>query len=383
MSPSRKASDAADSAGSVNRISSVSWTAPWQVWTSRSAPPAPIAASCWVSPINRTDAPRSTAHAHTWARLNVSAIPASSITSRLSGPICWAHRGRSWWVMDQVSLARVSVVAPVCSRSWAAAAADGANPNTVPPEAVQAVAKACIAVVFPAPAGAIASCSRRPEVAMAVTSSTCPTFSSRPACALASSAAPTWIGAVVRPPIRPANSTNWCSAATTRAEVNRSAPATVYTEVPSARSSGPGSVMPRSGRASRIDRSAAVVTNRLTAASTRSNGMSVRRTIRSASARMWWSCQVAARASITSTIRSAAASNQAASARCRSGLPVAPRVRSSILISAPSEPKVSTACRCQTVRCSASERGSCLASRVSRVACWASFTDSTTDGGRP
>ena len=53
----------------------------------------------------------------------------------------------------------------------------------------------------------------RPEVAMAVTSSTCPTFSCRPACALASSAALTWIGAVVRPSVRPANSTSCCSAA--------------------------------------------------------------------------------------------------------------------------------------------------------------------------
>ena len=68
--------------------------------------------------------------------------------------------------MDQVSLARVSVVAPVCSRRTAAAAADGASPRTVPPSSVQAAARARMAVVFPAPAGAIASWSRAPEVAI-------------------------------------------------------------------------------------------------------------------------------------------------------------------------------------------------------------------------
>ena len=68
--------------------------------------------------------------------------------------------------MDQVSLARVSVRAPICSRSTAAAAADGASPRTVPPSLVHAAASARMAVVFPAPAGAIASCSRAPEVAI-------------------------------------------------------------------------------------------------------------------------------------------------------------------------------------------------------------------------
>ena len=68
--------------------------------------------------------------------------------------------------MDQVSLARVSVLAPICSRSTAAAAADGASPSTVPPSSVHAAARARMAVVFPAPAGARASWSRAPEVAI-------------------------------------------------------------------------------------------------------------------------------------------------------------------------------------------------------------------------
>ena len=44
--PSRRASDAAASAGSVKRCSSVRWRAPWVCLMSRRTPPAPIAASC-------------------------------------------------------------------------------------------------------------------------------------------------------------------------------------------------------------------------------------------------------------------------------------------------------------------------------------------------
>ena len=79
---------------------------------------------------------------------------------------CGAQSGRSCWLADQVSLARVSVWASIWSRSSAAAAADGASPITVPPPSVQAAARARMAVVLPAPAGAIASCSRAPEVAI-------------------------------------------------------------------------------------------------------------------------------------------------------------------------------------------------------------------------
>ena len=45
-SPSRRAREAAASAGSVKRSSSVSCRAPWVAWMSRRTPPAPIAASC-------------------------------------------------------------------------------------------------------------------------------------------------------------------------------------------------------------------------------------------------------------------------------------------------------------------------------------------------
>ena len=60
----------------------------------------------------------------------------------------------------------VGVAPLIWSRSCAAAAAEGASPMTLPPPLVQAVARARRAVVFPAPAGAMASCSRAPEVAI-------------------------------------------------------------------------------------------------------------------------------------------------------------------------------------------------------------------------
>ena len=76
--------------------------------------------------------------------------------------------------MDQVSLASVSAGAPVASRSCAAAAADGAKPTTWPPLSVHARARVRMAVVFPAPAGAMASCSRAPEVHIQRTRAACP-----------------------------------------------------------------------------------------------------------------------------------------------------------------------------------------------------------------
>ena len=133
------------------------------------------------------------------SRVRVSAIPASSITTRVDGPILRAQSGRSWWPADQVSLARVSVWALIWSRSWAAAAADGASPITVPPASVQAAARVCIAVVLPVPAGAIASCSRAPEVAIWRTSATCPAFRATPLALACSNATSTAAGDIVWP----------------------------------------------------------------------------------------------------------------------------------------------------------------------------------------
>ena len=90
-------------------------------------------------------------------------MPASSMITNVDGPTAAAQSGRSPWSRDQVSLARVSARIPVCSPRTAAAAAEGARPSTWPPSSVQARVRARMAVVFPAPAGAIASCSRAPE----------------------------------------------------------------------------------------------------------------------------------------------------------------------------------------------------------------------------
>ena len=101
-------------------------------------------------------------------------MPASSMITNVDGPTAAAQSGSSPCRSDQVSLARVSVRMPVCSPRTAAAAADGARPSTWPPSWVQARVRARMAVVFPAPAGAIASCSRAPEVHICRTSEACP-----------------------------------------------------------------------------------------------------------------------------------------------------------------------------------------------------------------
>ena len=58
------------------------------------------------------------------------------------------------------------MVAPRSSPSTIAASAVGARPMTWPPELRHACASAAIAVVFPVPAGASASATRRPQVAI-------------------------------------------------------------------------------------------------------------------------------------------------------------------------------------------------------------------------
>jgi hypothetical protein len=156
--------------------------------------------------------------------------------------------------MDQVSFANVSAGAPVASRSCAAAAADGANPITWPPPSSHAHVSARNAVVFPAPAGAIASCSRAPEVAMDRTSPACPASRTNPFAADSSSANSTVGASMLRPSIQPAVVTSRCSAARIRVEVNSSDPATVYTLEPSARRNAAGSLMPSSAGVNATDR---------------------------------------------------------------------------------------------------------------------------------
>ena len=117
----------------------------------------------------------------------------------------------------------VSIWAP----SWAAAAADGARPTTVPPPLRHAVARARMAVVLPEPAGAIASWRRAPLVAISRTSATWPGFSGvRFATASMSATSTAGVG-TWWPPRRPAASTRRCSAATIRREVCQVERATV------------------------------------------------------------------------------------------------------------------------------------------------------------
>jgi hypothetical protein len=116
----------------------------------------------------------------------VSDIPASSMITKVDGPIRAAQSGRLPCWIDQVSLASVSERMPVCSPRTAAAAADGARPTTWPPSWVHARVKARMAVVFPAPAGAIASCKRAPEVHIWRTSDVCPASRAVPFTAISS-----------------------------------------------------------------------------------------------------------------------------------------------------------------------------------------------------
>jgi hypothetical protein len=129
--------------------------------------------------------------------------------------------------MDQVSFASVSAGAPVASRSCAAAAADGASPTTWPLLSPHARARVRMTVVFPAPAGAMASCSRVPEVHMERTRAACPASRLTPFAADSSNASSTAPAATTQPSVRPAAATRRCSASRIRAEVNNSDPATM------------------------------------------------------------------------------------------------------------------------------------------------------------
>jgi hypothetical protein len=84
-----------------------------------------------------------------------------------------------------------------------------------------------MAVVFPAPAGAIASCSRAPEVHMERTRAACPASNAFPLAAASSSASSNVAASTTRPSVGPAIAMSRCSAARMRAEVSSSDPATV------------------------------------------------------------------------------------------------------------------------------------------------------------
>ena len=113
----------------------------------------------------------------------------------------------------------MSACPPSCSASAAAAAAAGAIPNTSPPASRHADASVLIAVVLPAPAGAIANCTRSPEDAILRTRSTWPEFSSTPLASAPSSARLIDRSPTTMPSRRPASASSRVSASRICCEV--------------------------------------------------------------------------------------------------------------------------------------------------------------------
>ena len=123
---------------------------------------------------------------------------------------------------------------------------------------------------------------------------------------------------------------------------------------------------------------------RSTAVSTCSAGRFAARTRRSASARTCQICQVERVACRVSRTRSPVAADPRRIHLARAGAARRGEGRGDHRgdRSRPAEDLARLAVR-HAVRCSVRVRGSCLASRVSRVACWARWMASTSVGGRP
>ena len=102
-----------------------------------------------------------------------------------------------------------------------------------------------------------------------------------------------------------------------------------------------------------------------------------------ASARTCHICQVDRCSSTAASTRSAVCATQSASADRARSLAGASVPCATIGRRRSRPPSTAAASARQVARCSASDRGSCLASRVSNVACWASCSASTGVGGRP
>ncbi|SIG04873.1 Uncharacterised protein [Mycobacteroides abscessus subsp. abscessus] len=245
-SPLRSAKVAAASAGSLKRTSSVRVSDPAVSATSRSMPPQEMEASWRSSPMVRTLAPRALATAITVSSSRVPASPVSSTMISVRSLMLLNQRSAalSLWAMSwgpvamKTSLATVSVSAPPRSwRSTSAAAAVGAKPKTVPPESCQARESTSMAVVFPDPAGARASCRRAPLVAISRTRVAWPSLSSRPSwlAAYSTRASSTMLGSMARPFISWAAATMRCSAATISCEVYSWVLCVWYTDCPSRR----------------------------------------------------------------------------------------------------------------------------------------------------
>ena len=159
----------------------------------------------------------------------------------------------------------------------------------------------------------------------------------------------------------------------------------MYTLWPSARVSAAGSDTGSWSRVSRIEsRSRTRFVSLWTTVSTCSGASPSRaRTRRSASARTCQVCHVDRRDCMASRISRDVSRTHFWLTRAGAPAAAVPTERATMLLMASSLPRTSRACPRHSTRCSCKVRGSCLASRVSRVACWASLIDSTGEGGRP
>jgi hypothetical protein len=156
-----------------------------------------------------------------------------------------------------------------------------------------------------------------------------------------------------------------------------------WTDDPSTRRSAPGSSLPSGAAARATDRCwGTSLTRRSTRVFACSAGTSTVRRWRWASARTCHICQVDRVSSMAASTRSAVFATHRASAM--DGVSAAGvSAVATIEVTALRPPSTAEASLIQVARCSASDRGSCLASRVSNVACWARCSASTGVGGRP
>ena len=357
---------------------------------SRRTPPAPIAASCWSSPISRTLPPRLEDEVDDGVQgEGVGHAGLVDDHQRAWGRSAAAQSGRSPVRQGPGELGEgVGAGADLLAQDRRPRPRTGRGRCTVPPSSVQARARARMAVVLPAPAGAIASCSRAPEVAISRDQRGLSGVEGDPVGGLLQQRQVDGVagwrrarrggrrrrpGAVRRPGSR-------------RRCTGRSRPPCRRWH-PSARRSAAGfgdAVLgagephraggqdlvdeqvhdrARRGRRARRRRGPGAAPRRARARSARSTGAASHRGHGSAVRWLAPTPRPPLDAWLVGRGDRAAVDHRRGRRRGRRA-PARPRAR-------------------QLVRCSARVRGSCLASRVSRVACWARWIASTGVGGRP
>ena len=256
------------------------------------------------------------------------------------------------------------------SRSWAAAAAEGARPSTWPQLSVHALVRARSAVVLPAPAGAMASWSRAPDMLIDRTRAACPGSKVTPLAACSSSARST-ISAGAHPPVPVAGDRDESLFGGQNASRGKQLGASHGVDArpiaaAQGRRFGDRHVWPSQRHRSGVEDLSDDTVDKLidpTGGTSAAADLALR-----LGADM---PGLPGRAALLQR-------GQHQARRRRHPLRQSPEISmlavawSASLImacTASGPPSVSAACVCQVVRCSASVRGSCLASRVSKVAC--------------